>query len=150
MIAVLQRARDAYVSVGDRETGRIEKGLVILLGVCDKDESADAEFLAEKVAGFRIFADKAGKMNLSVCDIEGQILVISQFTLCADWRKGRRPSFVHAAAPEKAEQLYEYFIAQLGKRGIPVATGSFGAMMDVHLINDGPVTFVLDSRVVDH
>ena len=149
MIAVLQRARDAYVTVGQQETGRIEQGLVILLGVCDRDDHSDADFLADKIAGFRIFSDKAGKMNLSVCDVEGQILVISQFTLCADWRKGRRPSFVHAAAPQQAQALYEYFIEQLRKRGIRVATGSFGAMMDVHLINDGPVTFVLDSKVTD-
>ena len=146
MIAVLQRARDAYVTVAEQETGRIDKGLVILLGVCDEDDRTDAEFLADKIAGFRIFSDSDAKMNLSVRDIGGQILVISQFTLCADWRKGRRPSFVHAAEPQKAEYLYEYFTEQLTRHGIPVATGSFGAMMNVHLVNDGPVTFVLDSR----
>ena len=146
MIAVLQRAREGKVSVDGRVTGEIGTGLVVLLGVALGDMDKDADFLADRIAGFRIFNDEAGKMNLSIRDVGGAALVISQFTLAGDWRKGRRPSFTTAAPPEEGERLYEYFCAQLRALEVPVETGEFGAMMDVSLINDGPVTFVMDSR----
>lgn len=146
MIAVIQRARDAFVEIDGKVVGEIKKGLVVLLGVFQEDVESDAEFLAGKVAGIRIFADSQGKMNLSVKEIGGGALVISQFTLCGDWRKGRRPSFIRAAAPTEGKRLYEYFIDCLKKENLPVESGIFGAMMDVHLVNEGPVTFVLDSK----
>ncbi|MDD5764766.1 MAG: D-aminoacyl-tRNA deacylase [Candidatus Marinimicrobia bacterium] len=146
MIAVIQRAREAFVEIDGKVIGSIEKGLVILLGVFQEDVETDAEFLAGKIAGMRIFSDSQGKMNLSVKEIAGGALVISQFTLCGDWRKGRRPSFIHAAAPTEGKRLYEYFIDCLKKENLPVESGMFGAMMDVHLVNEGPVTFVLDSK----
>ena len=146
MIAVLQRAREGKVSVDGRVTGEIGTGLVVLLGVALGDMDKDADFLADRIAGFRIFNDEEGTMNLSIRDVGGAALVISQFTLAGDWRKGRRPSFTTAAPPEEGERLYEYFCEQLRALEVPVETGEFGAMMDVHLINDGPVTFVMDSR----
>jgi D-tyrosyl-tRNA(Tyr) deacylase len=146
MVAVLQRTRSAKVTVGDRVTGEIQTGLVILLGVAKGDAEEDANFLADRIAGFRIFNDDAGKMNRSIRDVNGAALVISQFTLAGDWRKGRRPSFTSAAPPEEGERLYEYFCEQLRALEVPVQTGEFGAMMDVNLINEGPVTFVMDSR----
>ncbi|MBC8325240.1 MAG: D-tyrosyl-tRNA(Tyr) deacylase [Verrucomicrobia subdivision 3 bacterium] len=146
MIAVLQRASEGKVTVEDRVIGEIETGLVILLGVAQGDTEADAEFLADRSAGFRIFNDDDGKMNRSIRDVNGAALVISQFTLAGDWRKGRRPSFTTAAEPAEGERLYEYFCEQLRSLEVPVQTGEFGAMMDVSLINDGPVTFVMDSR----
>jgi D-aminoacyl-tRNA deacylase len=146
MIAVLQRVSEGKVTVEDCVIGEIETGLVILLGVAQGDTEADAEFLADRIAGFRIFNDDEGKMNRSIRDVNGEALVISQFTLAGDWRKGRRPSFTSAAPPEEGERLYEYFCAQLCALEVPVQTGEFGAMMDVSLINDGPVTFVMDSR----
>ncbi len=146
MIAVLQRTREAKVTVGDRVTGEIQNGLVILLGVAMGDAEADADFLTDRIAGFRMFNDEDDKMNRSIRDVNGAALVISQFTLTGDWRKGRRPSFTSAAPPEEGERLYEYFCAQLCALEVPVQTGEFGAMMDVSLINDGPVTFVMDSR----
>ena len=146
MIAVLQRAREAKVTVAGRVTGEIGTGLAVLLGVAKGDTEKDADFLADRIAGFRIFNDTANKMNLSLRDIGGAALVISQFTLAGDWRKGRRPSFTSAAPPAEGERLYEYFCEQLRALEVPVETGEFGAMMDVHLINDGPVTFVMDSR----
>ncbi len=146
MIAVLQRASEGKVTVEDRITGEIGTGLVILLGVAQSDSEKDADFLADRIAGFRIFNDEDGKMNLSIRDVNGAALVVSQFTLVGDWRKGRRPSFTSAATPEEGERLYEYFCGQLCQLGVPVQTGEFGAMMDVSLINDGPVTFVMDSR----
>jgi len=147
MVAVLQRSREGKVTVEGRITGQIDKGLVILLGVMKGDTEADADFLADKAAGFRIFGDENGKMNLSLRDVGGAALVISQFTLCGDWRKGRRPGFDKAAPPEEGKRLYEYFCEQLRKLEVPVETGEFGAMMDVSLVNEGPVTFVMDSRV---
>ena len=147
MIAVIQRSKNAHVSINEEIVGKIDNGLVILLGVCKGDKEIDADFLAAKVSGMRIFSDNQGKMNLSVKDINGSVLVISQFTLCGDWRKGRRPSFINAAPPEEGERLYKYFMNCLKKNGLPVQSGIFGAMMDVHLINDGPVTFVLDSKL---
>ena len=146
MVAVLQRASEGKVTVDGRITGEIGTGLVILLGVTQEDEEKDADFLAGRIAGFRIFNDEEGKMNLSIRDVGGLALVISQFTLAGNWRKGRRPSFTSAAPPEKGERLYEYFCEQLRKLEVPVETGEFGAMMDVSLVNDGPVTFVMDSR----
>lgn len=146
MIAVLQRASQGRVTVGGRVTGEIQTGLVILLGVAQGDSEADADFLADRVAGFRIFNDTEGKMNQSIRDVNGAALVISQFTLAGDWRKGRRPSFTSAAPPEEGERLYEYFCEQLRGMEVPVQTGEFGAMMNVQLVNDGPVTFVMNSR----
>jgi len=146
MISVLQRTTTAKVTAGERTTGEITTGLVILLGVAQGDSEKDADFLADRITGFRIFNDDDGKMNRSIRDVNGAALVISQFTLAGDWRKGRRPSFTSAASPEEGERLYEYFCEQLRTKGVPVETGEFGAMMDVHLINDGPVTFVMDSR----
>ncbi|MCK4447816.1 MAG: D-tyrosyl-tRNA(Tyr) deacylase [Candidatus Marinimicrobia bacterium] len=147
MIAVIQRSKNARVSINEEIVGKIDNGLVILLGVCKGDKETDADFLAAKVSGMRIFSDNNGKMNLSVNEVNGSALVISQFTLCGDWRKGRRPSFINAAPPEEGERLYKYFMNCLKKNGLPVQSGIFGAMMDVHLINDGPVTFVLDSKL---
>jgi D-tyrosyl-tRNA(Tyr) deacylase len=147
MIAVIQRVTEASIEVETVKTAQIGQGLLILLGVMDTDEEPDARFLANKISGFRIFNDADGKMNLSISDVGGAALVVSQFTLCGDWLKGRRPSFIHAAAPEKGEKLYEYFIEQLRRENISVSTGVFGAMMEVQLVNNGPVTFVLDSNV---
>ncbi len=146
MIAVIQRVRQAKVTVSGKTAGKIGAGLCILLGVAVGDTNSDADFLADKIAGLRIFSDKNGKMNVSLKDISGSALVVSQFTLCGDWRKGRRPGFTKAAAPDDGERLYRYFCGQLQGLGIPVETGKFGAMMDVSLINEGPVTFVLDSQ----
>ncbi|MDP6338826.1 MAG: D-aminoacyl-tRNA deacylase [Candidatus Marinimicrobia bacterium] len=146
MITVIQRAKSGSVSVDEKVIGQIEYGFVILLGVTNTDEETDADYLAEKIVNLRVFNDKNEKMNLSIQDVNGSALVISQFTLCGDTRKGRRPSFIHAAAPEKGEALYEYFMEQLKSKGIPVESGEFGAMMDVALLNNGPVTFVIDSN----
>jgi D-tyrosyl-tRNA(Tyr) deacylase len=146
MIAVLQRVTEAHISIDNEIVDKIDLGLLILLGVVDNDTIEDGRFLSEKIAGFRIFADEQGKMNLSIKDVRGSVLVVSQFTLCGDWRKGRRPSFIHAAPPAKGEELYEDFLRRLHAKGIPVGSGHFGAMMKVHLVNDGPVTFVLDSK----
>lgn len=146
MIAVLQRASSGSVSVNDSIIGEIGKGLVILLGVMHDDEQTDSDFLVKKIAGLRIFNDENEKMNLSIRDINGSALVVSQFTLCADTHKGRRPSFIHAAPPEKGNVLYEDFMKQLEGQGVPVQAGEFGAMMKVSIENDGPVTIVLDSK----
>ena len=146
MIAVLQRASEGKVTVEDRITGEIDTGLVILLGVAKGDSQKDADYLTDRIAEFRIFNDEDGKMNLSIRDVNGAALVISQFTLAGDWRKGRRPSFTSAATQEEGKRLYEYFCGQLRQLEVPVQTGEFGAKMDVSLINDGPVTFVMDSR----
>ena len=146
MIAVLQRVTTGKVKIGDRIIGDIDNGLVILLGVHRDDKEEDIIFLADKVIGLRIFDDNNGKMNISLQDAEGSVLVISQFTLCGDWRKGRRPSFTKAADPDKGKLLYDGFINAVRSRGINVETGEFGAAMDVSLVNSGPVTFVLDSH----
>ena len=146
MIAVLQRVTTGKVKIGDRIIGDIDNGLVILLGVHRDDKEEDIIFLADKVIGLRVFDDNNGKMNISLQDSEGSVLVISQFTLCGDWRKGRRPSFTKAADPEKGKLLYDGFINAVRSRGINVETGEFGAAMDVSLVNSGPVTFVLDSH----
>ncbi|KIH75661.1 D-tyrosyl-tRNA(Tyr) deacylase [Geoalkalibacter ferrihydriticus] len=146
MRAVLQRVTEARVEVAGRVVGAIGPGLLVLLGVGGADSSADAAFLAEKIAGLRIFEDPAGKMNLSVSEVGGAVLVVSQFTLYGDCRKGRRPSFAPAAAPDMANRLYEEFVAGLRRTGLEVATGVFQAQMQVHLVNDGPVTLLLDSQ----
>ena len=146
MIAVLQRVSKGDVTIYGKICGAIRYGLVILLGVMKDDTEKDVMFLTEKVSGFRIFNDEEEKMNLSIKDINGSVLVISQFTLCGDWKKGKRPSFVHAAPPEKGKHLYERFIYHLIEMGIPVDSGEFGAAMSVSLVNEGPVTFVLDSK----
>ncbi|MBC8433446.1 MAG: D-tyrosyl-tRNA(Tyr) deacylase [Desulfobacterales bacterium] len=146
MRAVIQRVKSSSVTVGDETVGKIGSGLLVLLGVAEPDQSADADFLAKKIVNLRIFEDEQGKMNRSLIDIGGEMLVVSQFTLLGDCRKGRRPSFIDAAGPDKANELYEYFVAQVRKTGVHVATGRFGAMMEVSLINDGPVTLILESK----
>lgn len=146
MKAVIQRAKDASVSVDGQKIGAIDHGLVVLLGVTHEDTVEDAKYLVNKIMHLRIFEDENEKMNLSLKDVGGSILSISQFTLYADTRKGRRPSFIHAAKPEEANQLYEAFNAELRKENIQVETGEFGAMMDVSLTNVGPVTIIIDSK----
>lgn len=144
MRVLLQRVSQAHVTVNGRIVGQIQRGFVILLGVTHDDTQAEADWLAAKVAGLRVFEDAAGKMNASLADVAGALLVISQFTLYGDARKGRRPSFSHAARPEQAEPLVDYFVAQLRGRGFQVETGVFGAHMDVAIYNDGPVTLLLE------
>jgi D-tyrosyl-tRNA(Tyr) deacylase len=134
------------VVVESKVVGAIQKGLLVLLGVAHDDTETDARQLAEKIAGLRVFDDESGKMNRSLIEIGGGMLVVSQFTLLGDCRKGRRPSFTHAAMPEQAERLYETFVASAGLLGLAVATGVFRAHMDVELVNDGPVTLLLDSK----
>lgn len=146
MRACVQRVREASVTVGDECVGRIGHGLLVLLGVGRDDNDDDARYLADKLIALRIFDDAEGKMNLSLADVGGAMLIVSQFTLWADCRKGRRPSYVEAAAPEVAERLYETFIGAVGSQGIPTATGRFRTEMQVALVNDGPVTLLLDSR----
>ena len=146
MIAVLQRVTSGNVTIDGRLAGKIDQGLVILLGVMGDDDGNDADFLVKKIAGLRIFNDENDKLNLSVKDVHGAALVVSQFTLCADTRKGRRPSFIRAAPPEKGSALYEDFMKKLEGQGVPVQSGEFGAMMNVNIQNDGPVTIVLNSR----
>ena len=145
MKIVLQRVNNASVSVGGERISWIGSGLLLLVGVAKGDGETGADWLAEKVAGLRVFADDAGKMNLDVREAGGEILAVSQFTLLADTRKGKRPSFVDAASPVEAEPLFDYFCKKLREAGVrSVQTGSFGAMMDVALTNDGPVTIVLE------
>ena len=146
MRAVLQRVTDADVSVDSKITGKIGKGFVILLGVEDGDSEADADYLVEKITSLRVFEDSEGKMNLSMMDVGGELLSVSQFTLLADARKGRRPSFAKAARPEEANRLYIYFNEKVREKGIRVAEGVFQAEMLVRINNDGPVTILLDSR----
>lgn len=145
MRIVLQRVKDASVTVDEELVSGIEAGLLLLVGVGQDDTETEADWLAEKVAGLRIFGDEAGKMNLGVRETGGEILAVSQFTLLADTRKGKRPSFIKAAGPEKAEPLFDYFCQRLREVGVgSVKKGRFGAMMDVALTNDGPVTIVLE------
>ena len=146
MIAVIQRCSRGKVTFSEKVVGEIAHGLVILLGVQKDDIENDADFLVNKISGLRIFSDENDKMNLSIKDVGGSALVISQFTLCSDTKKGRRPSFIKAAPPEDGNRLYEYFMSEMKKEGVPVQSGEFGAMMDVELVNDGPVTFVLNSK----
>ena len=146
MRAVIQRVTRASVSVDSEIISSISRGLLVLLGVAGDDTEADARYLADKTAHLRIFPDEDGKMNLSVSDVQGEILVVSQFTLCGDCRKGRRPSFASSAKPPKAEDLYESYVAALTDMELKPATGVFQAYMAVELINDGPVTIMLDSK----
>jgi D-tyrosyl-tRNA(Tyr) deacylase len=146
MRAVVQRVSEASVKIEGEEVGRIGHGMLVLLGVGRDDESKDAAYLAEKVVHLRIFADEQDKMNRSLLDVGGGLLAVSQFTLWGDCRKGRRPSFVAAAEPEKAEELYDAFIQSARNLGVTVATGRFQEMMQVSLVNDGPVTLLLDSK----
>ena len=146
MRAVVQLVKNASVSVDNSVISEIRRGLVVLLGVKKNDTLSDAKMLAEKIAHLRIFPDQGKLMNLSVLDVAGQMLVVSQFTLYGDCRKGRRPSYSDAAPPEQAEELYELFIRETAKLGIHVVAGKFQAMMEVSLINEGPVTLLLDSE----
>ncbi len=146
MRAVVQRVSRAEVRVDGRATGRVGRGLAVLLGVARGDGEEDARLLADKVAALRVFEDAAGKMNLSVRDVSGGVLVVSQFTLLGDARKGNRPGFTDAAPPDEANALYERFCALLRERGLAVGTGVFRASMEVELVNEGPVTILLDSR----
>ncbi len=145
MKIVLQRVKNASVAIADEQISEIGPGLLLLVGIARGDGETEAKWLVEKVSGLRVFADDDGKMNLNVREAEGAILAVSQFTLLADTRKGKRPSFVEAAPPEEAEMLFDYFCDRLRETGVTsVETGSFGAMMDVSLVNDGPVTIVLE------
>ena len=145
MSAVVQRVSRAKVTVDGKVTGEIGPGLLVLLGVARGDSPAQADYLAAKVAGLRIFEDERGKMNRSISEIRGGVLVVSQFTLYGDVRRGKRPSFDQAATPEQASELYEYFVQRLRAAGLPCETGKFQEMMSVELVNEGPVTILLDS-----
>ena len=149
MRAILQRVRHAKVSVGDETVGEIGKGWLVLVGITHLDTSRDARYLADKILNLRAFEDDAGKMNLSVLDLKGDVLVVSQFTLYADCRKGRRPSFVDAAPPGVARPLYEALVDNLKHSGLKIATGRFQAEMQVNLVNDGPVTLIIESPQED-
>jgi D-tyrosyl-tRNA(Tyr) deacylase len=144
--ALLQRVTGASVSIGGDVVGRIGQGLVVFVGVASGDSEKDAHYLAQKTAGLRIFVDDEGRFNLSVLDINGELLIVSQFTLLADTRKGRRPSFIEAASPVQAEELFECFIKEARASGLKVQTGHFQQYMQVEIHNDGPVTILLDSR----
>ena len=146
MRACVQRVSQAEVTIAGESVGRIDRGLVVLLGVLAGDGPDDVDYLVEKIAGLRVFEDEAGKMNRERAQIGGGMLVVSQFTLAGDCRKGRRPSFTDAAPPESAVALYESFVAKVAARGVPTATGRFRENMQVALVNDGPVTLLLDSR----
>jgi D-aminoacyl-tRNA deacylase len=146
MRAVIQRVTSAKVEVDHHTVGEIAEGVLVLLGVARDDEPSDADYLADKIINLRIFRDEADKMNRSLAETGGAMLVVSQFTLYGDVRKGRRPSYIDAAEPQKANALYEYFVARVRAQGIKVETGIFQAMMQVHLTNDGPVTILLDSQ----
>ena len=146
MRAVLQRVSRAKVTVAGEMVGDIGQGLLILLGVTHEDNENDADLLVDKIVQLRIFNDRNGKMNLSLADVSGEMIVVSQFTLYGDTRRGRRPSFISAASGEQASRLYEYFVEKARRNVKKVATGVFGAMMDVELVNDGPVTIILDSK----
>ncbi len=148
MRAVIQRVKEARVEVEGEVAGRIGEGILLFLGIRKDDTQDDIKYLVEKVLGLRMFDDDAGKMNLSITDVGEEILVVPQFTLYGDCRKGRRPSFDEAASPDMAERLYDIFVEEVKKRGINVQTGRFRAIMDIHLTNSGPVTILLDSRRV--
>jgi D-tyrosyl-tRNA(Tyr) deacylase len=146
MRAVIQRVKQSSVKTNDEIVGRIGQGLLVLLGVAKGDSVADADYLANKIINLRIFEDEDGKMNRSLLETGGELLAVSQFTLLADCRKGRRPSFIAAAEPEKAIELYEKFVDRVRQMGVGIQTGRFQAMMEVALINDGPVTVIIESR----
>ncbi len=149
MRVVIQRVKKASVTVGSQVVGHIQRGVLIFLGIAKEDSFLEADWLIKKIIELRIFEDEQGKMNLSAIEVEAQFMVVSQFTLYGNCDQGRRPSFDQAARPDKAEELYNYFIKGLRKNKVTVATGQFQAMMDVSLVNDGPVTFILESHV-DH
>ena len=146
MRAVIQRVKSASVTVEGKVVSEINKGLLVFLGVAQEDTPAEVDYMANKIANLRIFEDDEGLMNLSILDVGGEALIVSQFTLYGDCRKGRRPSFIAAARPEKADSLYQAFMDEISRLGVPVKAGIFQAMMDVELINDGPVTILLDSN----
>ena len=146
MKVILQRSGTASVTVDGEVTGSIRKGYVLLVGITHEDTEKDADYIAKKVAGLRLWEDEDGKMNRSIDEVDGEILSVSQFTLYGDVRKGRRPSFIEAARPEKAEPIWNYFNESLREQGLKVETGVFGAMMDVSLVNDGPVTIIIESK----
>ena len=146
MRAVLQRVNKSSVTVNDKIIGKIGNGLLVFLGVSRQDEIKDADYLADKIPNLRIFEDENAKMNRSLLETGGQMLVVSQFTLLGDCRKGRRPSFTNAAGPDKAKELYEYFVSQIKLKGVRVKTGQFRAVMAVSLVNDGPVTIIVESQ----
>ncbi|MCT8139547.1 D-tyrosyl-tRNA(Tyr) deacylase [Anaerobacillus sp. CMMVII] len=146
MRVVVQRTKQASVVVDEKIVGQIEFGFMLLVGITHEDTEADVDFLAEKIVNLRVFEDEAGKMNLSLLDVGGQILSISQFTLYGDCRKGRRPNFMNAAKPEIAERLYHLLNEKFREKGVKVETGIFGAMMDVQLLNHGPVTLIVESK----
>ena len=146
MVAVIQRCRRAQVDVQDQVLGKIGIGLVVLLGIEKGDARDDALVLIKKILNLRIFDDSDNKMNLSIKEVRGSLLIISQFTLCADTRKGRRPSFLNAANPKEGERLYNFFLSELKKKHSEIESGSFGAMMNVELVNEGPATFILKSK----
>ena len=146
MKAVIQRVSEAHVKVEGKIVGEIKAGLMLLVGIDENDDNTDVNWLVQKILNLRIFGDNEGKLNLSVIDISGEILCISQFTLIADYKKGNRPSFIKAAKPEKAIPLFEYFKTEISKSNLKVESGIFGADMKVSLLNDGPVTIVMDSK----
>ncbi len=147
MRAVVQRVSESSVKVSENEVGSIKIGLNVLLGVAEEDDEADLNYMVDKIVNLRIFEDEQGKLNLSVKDIEGEILVVSQFTLLGDCRKGRRPNFMKAASPEKADEIYQTFVDKVkSEYGLDVSTGSFKEHMEVNIVNDGPVTILLDSN----
>lgn len=146
MIAVLQCVRESSVEVENEIVGQIGRGVVVLLGVAQTDQRKDADYLLEKIVNLRVFEDDEQRMNRSLLDVGGEMLVVSQFTLLADCRKGRRPSFINAADPKKAEELYTYFVEQARQKVFKVETGRFRAMMDVTLVNQGPKTFIMESK----
>ena len=146
MKVILQRSGTASVTVDGEVTGSIQKGYVLLVGITHEDTDKDADYIAKKVAGLRLWEDEDGKMNRSIDEVAGEVLSVSQFTLYGDVRKGRRPSFIEAARPEKAEPIWNYFNESLRQQGLKVETGVFGSMMDVSLVNDGPVTIIIESK----
>lgn len=146
MRVVIQRVSESRVKVDDRTVGEIAAGFMLLIGIDEEDETADADWLVQKILNLRVFGDEDGKMNRSITDIKGEILCISQFTLIADYKKGNRPSFIKAAKPDKAIPLFEYFKNEISKSGLKTESGIFGADMKVSLVNDGPVTILMDSK----
>ena len=146
MIAVVQRVKESSVTVDGKIIGKIGAGLLVLLGIAKNDAINDIDYIADKILNLRIFEDENKKMNRSILDTGGEMLVVSQFTLLGDCRKGRRPSFIDAAEPEKANELYEKFVGKICSKGVKVQTGMFRAMMDVSLVNDGPVTLIVESK----
>ena len=147
MVAVIQRCLKSSVKVDNEIIAKIESGLIVLLGVCSDDSIKDVDYIANKIVSLRIFNDQKGKMNLSINETSRSVIIVSQFTLCANIKKGSRPSFLNAAPPKIGEELYKHLISSLTKSGLNVQTGKFGAMMDVQLVNNGPATFIIDSKV---